>query len=354
MADPGFTMADPGFTMADPGFTVSDPGPGYDDPGYPFADQDRGYMTAEAVYRVADPTFRALPPVDATPTSAPTSVPPIIDPFVITPEQVFSASAPIYGRNANPSPWRGRTRSRRWVTGVLLLVALAATAAIVAGSHIIAGLRHTTASSNATVQQQKAQAGGPGAAGAQGTGAKTAPGGTKPTAKAGKTPPKPRKHHTAKPPVATSPVRSLHIALAAAFGPDGTADGDNPQGAMFPITAGTPLPWQTDWYATPDFGLLKDGTGLLLDMGKTVTVTSVRIYLSAYRGADLQLRAARAGGLGDLHVVARASDAGGTVRLRLAAPVRARYLLIWFTSLPPNGQGRYQASVYRVVVNGRR
>jgi hypothetical protein len=28
-------------------------------------------------------------------------------------------------------------------------------------------------------------------------------------------------------------------------------------------------------------------------------------------------------------------------------------VLIWFTLLPPNGAGQYQASVYHVVVNGR-
>jgi hypothetical protein len=91
---------------------------------------------------------------------------------------------------------------------------------------------------------------------------------------------------------------------------------------------------------------------LLLDMGKKVTMTSVRIYLSGYIGANLQLRVGNAAVFGDMRVVAGANDAGGTLRLRLTS-VRARYLLIWFTLLPPDGTGKFQENVYRVVVNGR-
>ena len=56
----------------------------------------------------------------------------------------------------------------------------------------------------------------------------------------------------------------------------------------------------------------------------------------------------------DLRVAATADNAGGTVRLTLRHPASARYLLIWFTQLPPDGAGHYQESVYHVVVTGRR
>ena len=45
---------------------------------------------------------------------------------------------------------------------------------------------------------------------------------------------------------------------------------------------------------------------------------------------------------------------GGVVKLTLRQPTAARYLLIWFTQLPPDGAGHYQASVSNVVVTGRR
>jgi hypothetical protein len=32
--------------------------------------------------------------------------------------------------------------------------------------------------------------------------------------------------------------------------------------------------------------------------------------------------------------------------------VRARYVLLWFTKLPPDDQGTYQAAVYSVHLHG--
>ena len=161
-------------------------------------------------------------------------------------------------------------------------------------------------------------------------------------------------------PSATAPapaqpaVTALHIASAAGFGPGGLADGDNSRVASYAITRGAPGPWQSQWYATAQFGNLKQGTGLLLDLGRTATITSVRIDLASYQGANLQLRVGDTdGALSSLRVAAAADNVGGTVRLHLRSPQQARYVLIWFTLLPPNGAGQYQASVYHVVVNGR-
>jgi hypothetical protein len=153
---------------------------------------------------------------------------------------------------------------------------------------------------------------------------------------------------------ALPPVTALPIASAAGFGPRGLADGDNSRIASYAITRGAPAPWQSQWYATPQFGNLKRGTGLILDLGRTATVTSVRIDLASYQGANLQLRVGETdGALSSLRVAAVADDVGGTVRLHLRSPQRARYVLIWFTLLPPNGAGQYQAAIYHVVVNGR-
>jgi hypothetical protein len=148
-------------------------------------------------------------------------------------------------------------------------------------------------------------------------------------------------------------VSTLRVAAAEAFGPGGLADGDNPGIAGYAIAAGATLPWSTQWYATPEFGMLKHGTGLLLDLGRRAAVTRVRFDLTGYRGANLQLRAGDSPAPSDLRVAATADGTGGTVRLTLRHPVSARYLLIWFTLLPPNGAGQYQESVSHVVVSGR-
>ncbi|MDX6342174.1 MAG: hypothetical protein QOH87_2312 [Trebonia sp.] len=149
-------------------------------------------------------------------------------------------------------------------------------------------------------------------------------------------------------------VTTLPVASAAAYGPDGLADGDNPGNAAYAIAGDTSQPWTSQWYVTPDFGMLKHGTGLLLDLGGKVTVTRVRLDLAEYQGADLQIRAGNDTASQDLRVAATASDVGGVVKLTLRQPTAARYLLVWFTQLPPDGAGHYQASVSHVVVTGRR
>ena len=149
-------------------------------------------------------------------------------------------------------------------------------------------------------------------------------------------------------------VQALTPASVTAFGPAGTADGDDPQRASFAIAGNPTTAWYSDWYTTSDFGHLQAGTGLLLDMGRTVTISSVRLTLGGRPGADLQLRAGTRPVLADLHTVATSAGRGGTVELSLTSPVHARYLLIWFTELPPDPAGTYQVSVYRITVRGQR
>jgi cytoskeletal protein RodZ len=144
------------------------------------------------------------------------------------------------------------------------------------------------------------------------------------------------------------PVQALNPASVAAFGPGG---GDDPQQAALAVSGNPATPWTTDWYATPFFGNLYSGTGLLLDMGHTVTITSVRLSLGI-PGADLQLRAGSSPELADLSQVASSSGGGGTVTLQPSPAVHARYLLVWFTKLPPDASGTYQASIYGIHVQG--
>jgi cytoskeletal protein RodZ len=171
---------------------------------------------------------------------------------------------------------------------------------------------------------------------------------------------------TASPSVTTSPsstaspsspppavVQSLAPASVAAFGPAGTADGDNPRLVAFAVGGNPARPWYSQWYTTPQFGNLKNGTGLLLDMGHAVTVSSVRVSLTSRSGADIQLRAGARPVPSWLPQVAVAANAGGTVQFKLSASAHVRYLLVWFTKLPPDNAGTYQASVYKIAVQGQ-
>jgi hypothetical protein len=64
------------------------------------------------------------------------------------------------------------------------------------------------------------------------------------------------------------------------------------------------------------------------------------------------LRAGNAPALADLRVVAQAQLPGGPLTVPVGSPVKARYLLIWFTRLPLDSSGTYQASISSVTLSG--
>jgi hypothetical protein len=142
-------------------------------------------------------------------------------------------------------------------------------------------------------------------------------------------------------------VSDVTPVAATAFGPGGASDGDNSGQASLALSGNPATPWHTNWYATALFGNDQNGTGLLLDLGSIRMVSGAQIQLGSITGADFQLRAGTTAS--DLVTVTSAANAGGLVRLRLASSVQARYLLIWFTLLPPDGNGTYQADISGVT-----
>jgi hypothetical protein len=163
------------------------------------------------------------------------------------------------------------------------------------------------------------------------------------------------RHATAAPAVtarAAAPPRTLAPAAAAAFGSSG-GPGDNGGLARLAIDGNPATAWHTDWYTTARFGNLYPGTGLLVDMGRPVTVTAARIILGRAHGARIQLRVGAAPTLASLRPVARAANAGGVVHLRLTRPAHGRYVLLWFTSLPPDPAGTFQEQVHGLQLQGR-
>lgn len=263
---------------------------------------------------------------------------PLIDEFdsswqsakVITAAEAFQPNLPI------------RTRERRRVRWTAFLAVLVLAALGFAGDKFVSGLgreQHTSAAHPApSPPGGHASPPAVSAPAVQGSSAHAATAQASPTA----TP-------------SASPVAAQTLAQAsvAAFGPAGTADGDNSRLAPLAVAGNRATPWFSQWYATPEFGELKTGTGLLLDMGHPVSVSSVRVWLVSRSGADIQLRAGSRPDQAHLPRVASASDAGGAVQFHLSPPAHVRYLLIWFTKLPPDNAGTYQASIYKITAQGQ-
>ncbi len=157
--------------------------------------------------------------------------------------------------------------------------------------------------------------------------------------------------HSRKPSAGKGHAHVLRPAHVTAFGPGGVRDGDHPQLAHLVLRGHGG--WHSSWYASPHFGNLQSGTGLVLDMGHEVTVRAVRIVLGNGQGANLEIRVGNVPTLSRLRPVARATGAARTVRMH-AKPRHGRYVLIWFTRLPSDHAGTFQASVYKVTLLGSR
>jgi putative peptidoglycan lipid II flippase len=149
-------------------------------------------------------------------------------------------------------------------------------------------------------------------------------------------------------------AEALTPASATAYGPTGPDSGDDPGHAYQAIDSNAATAWLSDWYQSAAFGSLQDGTGLLIDMGQAVTISRVQLMLGATPGADLQLLTGNAPARSQMQLQASINNAGGQVALTLASPEPARYLLIWFTLLPPDSAGTYQVSVSDVMIEGTR
>ena len=149
-------------------------------------------------------------------------------------------------------------------------------------------------------------------------------------------------------------AQALKPVSAASFDPYGDGLGENNQLAYLAIDGNPATDWHTGWYSSSSFGGLKPGTGLLLDMGRTVTISTIRVLLGSLPGADFQVSVGVMTPSLTGPAVAQASDADGQVSLHLTSPVRGRYVLIWFTQLPPAdaSSGTFQASVYNVTLDG--
>jgi hypothetical protein len=121
--------------------------------------------------------------------------------------------------------------------------------------------------------------------------------------------------------------------------------------------------WSTQYYlGNPRFGGLKNGSGLLLDMGKTVKLSSVTVTFGSTPGADVSIKlgndsSADPGSVSSFTTVAQQDGVpGGTTTFDVHSSASGRYLLIWFTKLPPKADGgpsgSFGASIFNIIVNG--
>jgi hypothetical protein len=94
-------------------------------------------------------------------------------------------------------------------------------------------------------------------------------------------------------------------------------------------------------------------------MGREVRLTSVTATFGSAPGADVSIKVGNDGtpaasALPSFTTMATADDIGGQHAFKATRAVRGRYVLIWFTQLPPVSPGKYQAQISSITVRGWR
>jgi hypothetical protein len=150
----------------------------------------------------------------------------------------------------------------------------------------------------------------------------------------------------------SAPAEPVRIASVSDFDPGGDPPEENPESAPLAADGDPSTAWRTSTYFDP-LNLLKDGVGLLVDLGEPTEVSEATVTFIG-SPTDVELLAAPEGAEAPtstegLTRVAQESGAGTEARLRADEPVTTRYLVVWLTSLPPAG-GDFRGQVAEIVV----
>jgi len=157
----------------------------------------------------------------------------------------------------------------------------------------------------------------------------------------------------------SSPLRILPIQRAGDFDPHGDDKSENSDEARLAIDDNLTTGWRTSTYlGSAELGGLKDGVGLVLDLGGQRDVDSLRvrlageptsfsIYASPSTATKIPTR------LRDLRRVAVLNDAGTDATVSLGSGILTRYVVVWLRSLPAVDDGGFRGEIREVVIRGR-
>ena len=151
---------------------------------------------------------------------------------------------------------------------------------------------------------------------------------------------------------AKKPVsKPIAIQGARAFDPFGADGSENPEDIEKAYDSSPGTYWETSFYTSADFGRLKSGVGVILDLGKVQQVGKVTV--SFVGDTSVELRAASGEGAEptSFDAFSKVAEGSGTTGvLKPDESVETRYLLIWLTELPLTDEGNYRGRVADIKV----
>jgi eukaryotic-like serine/threonine-protein kinase len=146
-------------------------------------------------------------------------------------------------------------------------------------------------------------------------------------------------------------------------------DRDNEETVGRAVDGDANTTWRTNHYVgSGNFGNLKPGLGILIDLGKETAVSAVEIQMKSpgatvvLKGSNTPVEISRTSRTGDAAAVEwpnigePKTDVTTRVILSGQPDQKVRYLLVWFTKIPPSpadGADRFRLEVLDISVRGQ-
>ncbi|MGA8987099.1 protein kinase family protein [Aeromicrobium sp.] len=157
----------------------------------------------------------------------------------------------------------------------------------------------------------------------------------------------------------TSPSRILPVQRAADFDPQGEDGSENPVQVKLAIDGDMRTGWRTaTYFGSAELGGLKDGVGIVLDLGGPREVDSLRVRLggrptsfSIYASSSSASRTPTS--LSGLRRVAVLNRAGTDSSVSLQSGLLTRYVVVWLRKVPRIDADGFRGEIREIVVRGR-
>jgi hypothetical protein len=123
------------------------------------------------------------------------------------------------------------------------------------------------------------------------------------------------------------------------------------------VLNGNQAGWSSQSYDTAALGNLKKGTGLILNMGRVIRLSSITVTFGSNPGADVQIKMGDSAdrspaNVNSMTTVARADNVSGTHTFTATGRATGQYVVIWFTKMPTVSVNSYMAQIFTIIVRG--
>lgn len=142
--------------------------------------------------------------------------------------------------------------------------------------------------------------------------------------------------------------KPIKVTGISSFDPEGDRDEHN-ELAQRAIDGDPKTLWETHIYGSNTYGGIKDGTGLILDLGSSKRVGTVKVALDG-GPTTIEVYVTKDPSIRDQTPFGKITDGKGAEKVTKDQPASGRYVIIWITSLAPWASGQYRDRITEIKV----